>query len=117
KAEADVGMARALAGGKTSYPDGVCFHCQQSAEKYLKAILQNLGSPVPRTHDLEELLNRLLLHDATLGVLLKTLAALNRYAVEYRYPGRSASDRQARAALRRAEQVRGELRSRLGLKP
>lgn len=28
--------------------DAVCFHCQQSAEKYLKARLQGAGLPFPR---------------------------------------------------------------------
>ncbi len=105
-----------LAQGKTPYPDGVGFHCQQGAEKYLKANLQNMGLPVPRTHDLKELLNLLLPHDATLASLLSLLTSLNRYAVEYRYPGRSATIRQARAALRRMEVVRQELRTRLGLR-
>jgi HEPN domain-containing protein len=30
----------------------VCFHCQHAAEKYLKALLQEGGLVVPRTHDL-----------------------------------------------------------------
>jgi HEPN domain-containing protein len=71
---------------------------------------------VPRTHDLEALLNLLLPRDATLARLLSRLASLNRYAVEYRYPGRTATIRQAQAALRRMNEVRKELRLRLGLK-
>jgi HEPN domain-containing protein len=108
-------MARSLARGKAPYPDGVCFHCQQAAEKYLKGMLQEKGLPVPRIHDLELLLNFLLAHDVTLAVLLTPLASLNRYAVEYRYPGRTASIRQAKAALRRTTRIRTELRKRLGL--
>ena len=30
----------------------VCFHCQQCAEKYLKALLISRGVDFPRTHDL-----------------------------------------------------------------
>jgi HEPN domain-containing protein len=38
----------------------VCFHCQQSAEKYLKARIEEAGLRIPRSHDLESLLNILL---------------------------------------------------------
>jgi hypothetical protein len=42
---------------------------------------------VPRTHDLEDLLDLLLPHDPTLKPLRRGLGSLTRYAVEYRYPG------------------------------
>lgn len=37
--------------------DIVCFHCQQCAEKYLKALLVSLGVHFPKTHDLRLLLD------------------------------------------------------------
>jgi HEPN domain-containing protein len=40
KAEDDYLAARKLAKGGDPLPDQVCFHCQQSAEKLLKAILE-----------------------------------------------------------------------------
>jgi HEPN domain-containing protein len=95
--------------------DLICFHSQQAADRYLKALLQEQGLPAPRTHDLEELLARLLPHDATLRGLRRGLMILTPYAVEYRYPGEVASRRQARAALRWAERIRREARRRLGL--
>jgi HEPN domain-containing protein len=39
--------------------DTVCFHAQQTAEKYLKAVLVSAGIDPPRTHDLRLLLQRL----------------------------------------------------------
>jgi len=36
--------------------DAVCFHCQQSVEKYLKARLEEAGVNFPKTHDLIKLL-------------------------------------------------------------
>jgi HEPN domain-containing protein len=72
---------------------------------------------VPRTHDLEDLLDLLLPHDATLAPLRRGLHSLTRYAVEVRYPGLRATTRRMRAALRQAERVRRELRIRLGLPP
>ena len=37
KAEADYRLAAKLAADKESFYDQLCFHCQQAAEKYLKA--------------------------------------------------------------------------------
>jgi HEPN domain-containing protein len=96
--------------------DQVCFHCQQAAEKYFKALLQELGQPVPYTHDLEALFGLLLPHDASLGPLSRGLDTLSEYAVEYRYPGEHATTRDAQVALRRAERVRAEIRKRLKIR-
>src|SRR5262245_51906020 len=97
-AEEDWQVARDLA-GKTPPPrNAVCFHCQQCAEKYLKALLQEVGAPVPRTHDIEDLVDLLLPHDATLKSLRRG-AGLTKYAVEYRYPRMRATTRQMESAL------------------
>lgn len=115
KAEEDIEIARTLAALPSPKRDGACFHCQQAAEKYLKALLQELGLAVPKTHDLNNLLNLLLTHDGTLAPLRRGLQALSRYAVDYRYPGIRATTRRMEAALRQAERVRQELRDRLSL--
>lgn len=117
KAEDELTGACALAGLKPPPRDLVCFHCQQAGEKYLKALLQELGAVVPRIHDLKELLRLLLPHDATLAPLKRAAAGLTKYAVEHRYPGARATTRQMLAALRNAERVRKELRVRLRLSP
>jgi HEPN domain-containing protein len=108
KAEEDWAGARKLAGEEPPLRDLVCFHCQRAAEKYLKAV-------VPKTHDLESLLDLLLPGDATLAGLRRTVASLARYAVDYQYPDMRATRRQMDAALRHADEVRRESRDRLGL--
>lgn len=117
KAEEDLAAARRLPALKPPPRNVACFCCQQAAEKYLKALLQEVGAVVPRTHDLADLLNLLLPYDATLSSLRRSVAGLTKYAVEYRYPGMRATTRQMRSALRIAERVRSELRARLGLRP
>ena len=117
KAEADLRMAKALREKKPPLHDGVCFHGQQSAEKYVKAFLQETGVPVPRTHDLEKLHELAVPHDATLKSLLRGLRFLTVFAVEYRYPDADATARQAKSALRWAARVRLEIRKRLKLRP
>ena len=67
KAEADAAGAQSLADIKPVLNDLVCFHCQQAAEKYLKALMLELGLPPPRTHSLQQLLNLLLPHAANLN--------------------------------------------------
>ena len=119
KAEADWLHAKQTAETASSrrdtFHDQVCFHCQQSAEKYLKALLQESALVVPRTHDLVQLVDLLRPVDATLVALRRGMNSLTPYAVEYRYPGISATKRQAQAALRHAETVRAAIRQRLGL--
>jgi len=117
KAEEDVQAARDMAGRSPPLRNLACFHCQQAAEKYLKALLQELGVAVPRTHDLKQVLDLLLPRDATLAPLRRRAVSLTKYAVEYRYPGMRATTRQMQAALRTMERVRAELRARLGLPP
>jgi HEPN domain-containing protein len=96
--------------------DEVCFHCQQAAEKFFKALLQEWGLPVPKIHELDDLLTMLLPSDATLQVLRRGLRGLSRFAVDYRYPGFHANAQKSRAALRRSESIRIEVRTRLGLR-
>jgi HEPN domain-containing protein len=93
----------------------VVFHCQQAGEKYLKAVLCEEGMLIPRTHDLNQLRVMLLPKYRSLIGLRRLVVSLSRYAVDYRYPGLSASIRQMRAALRHAERLRSEIRTILGL--
>ena len=117
KAEEDVRSLRSLAATKPPPRDAVCFHCQQAVEKYLKALLQELGLVVPRTHNVKHLYDLLVLHDASLSSMRRSGGSLTKYAVEYRYPGILAKTRQMNAAIRIAERVRSELRTKLGLSP
>lgn len=87
------------------------------AEKYLKAILQELGHVVPRTHELAKLLILLMPHYPSLGRFRRTFVSLSRFAVDYRYPDENATRREAMTALRQAERIRVALRAILGLKP
>jgi HEPN domain-containing protein len=77
-----------------------CFHAQQCVEKYMKAILAVSGQPIPRTHDLlsVELIIR---KNCNLNMkrLLPCLRRLGQYAVEIRYPGATASVKDAISAI------------------
>jgi HEPN domain-containing protein len=116
KAESDYRAAAKLERGRGHFHDEVSFHCQQAAEKFLKALLEELGLTVPRTHLLTNLLNLLLPHYPSLRSLRRGLKFLTRFAIGPRYPGYSASKRQAQAALRWAGQVRDAVRPLLGIR-
>jgi HEPN domain-containing protein len=112
-----VRVARNEAAKPNPERDAVGFHCQQAAEKYLKALLCELSLHIPRIHELDDLLILLLPHHRQLAALKRILVSLSRFAVDYRYPGISATTRQMRAALRHAERVRLQARAILGLGP
>src|SRR5205807_1235816 len=60
KAESDRRVARKVIHFRPPEYDVACFHCQQAVEKYLKGLLNERGLPVPKTHDLLDLTDRLL---------------------------------------------------------
>lgn len=66
KAEADYRVAAKLYRSREAFHDQLCFHGQQSAEKYLKALLEELGLNIPHTHNLDDILSLLLPHHASL---------------------------------------------------
>src|SRR5436309_747348 len=111
KAEQDHAFAEHGSRSKIPVHDGVCFHCQQCAEKYLKGLMEERGLLVPKTHDLDQLLADLLPHHPTLRSLRRGLLFLSDFAVDVRYPGNNASKRQAVAALRWADRVRTQARA------
>jgi HEPN domain-containing protein len=86
-------------------------------EKYLKAILDQLGRPIQRTHDLGKLLAEITPFYASMAKLKRGVEFLTDFAVDARYPGGTMRKRQADAALRWAERVRAECRTLLGIKP
>ncbi len=61
------------------------FHCQQAAEKMLKALLSELGVRFRRTHDLQELLQHLEDAGHPLPDSLCVVVVYSPYAVTFRY--------------------------------
>ncbi len=116
KAEEDYALARQAGRSKVPLHDGVCFHCQQCAEKYLKGLMEELGLAVSKTHDLDALLTALRSNYPTLRSLRRGLVFLSDFAVDVRYPGKRASRRQAVAALRWAGRLRTTARALLGIR-
>ena len=95
---------------KRPTPNAVGFHCQQCAEKYLKAYLVLQGVSFPKTHDLLELHKICLSLDPTFEFIGDLLDRLSPYAVEFRYPGEEVSIEDAKAAVKTMKDVRRFMR-------
>jgi HEPN domain-containing protein len=116
KAEGDYELAAmALHSGKPRVYDGVCFHAQQCAEKYLKAYLMEHNQPFPKSHELDDLLDLCLPTDSSFEFQRGTLAALDPYAVRIRYPGFWAGGGDAQDAFSEITSFRTFIRAKLGI--
>ena len=96
--------------------DAVCFHSQQCAEKYLKAVLQANNRHIPKIHFLLELVALILKFDTSYEFLRADLDTLEDYSVRFRYPGNFAEKDQAQGAYQAVKTVREFIRQKLGAK-
>lgn len=106
KAEQDMQAAvQLLSLGNVSPIDVVCFHTQQCLEKYLKSVLVFYQIPVPKTHDIEELLN-LIPESDRFNMTTPEMRRMTAYAVDTRYPAsEEISLEDARKAVALAERI------------
>ena len=102
--------------GKVPMAGTASFHCQQCAEKYLKAFLQEHRIRFERKHDLLPLDDLCLKVDKEFMKIRVDLESLEDYAVAIRYPGVNASVELAEAAFDTAKRVRKFIRRKLNIK-
>lgn len=105
-AEDDFNAAQKLLRGKNPSIYGACFHAQQCAEKYMKAMLVVKGQRFPMIHDLltiDSLLQRV---GINMGIQENFLALLSSYAVRARYSEERPELEDAKEALKIAKTVR-----------
>jgi len=95
--------------------DGICFHAQQCAEKYLKARLCEAEITFGKIHDLVALLEQVLDAEPQWETFREDLAYLLDFAVTFRYPGESADAESALDARTRCELFRKAVRKSLEL--
>ena len=105
KGESDLQAARRLLESEEAY-DVVCFHAQQAAEKFVKAILALRGKEITRTHNLDQLRQQVSAIDQSIQIPA-AVTTLTPYAVQLRYDHDFWPDeRTARAAVDIATEVR-----------
>jgi HEPN domain-containing protein len=115
RAEEDFVLARTALKRKIPLASGACFHAQQCAEKYIKALLISKGADFPKTHDLLMLNNLCSSNGILLEMDPRHLNTLNDYAVRTRYPGNDPTAEDAREAIELAKMVRIFARKFMGL--
>ena len=95
--------------------DLVCFHAQQCIEKYLKAWLQEANLPVPRTHDLNELLNLIVPTRPEWRAWRFDFERFKPHAVAVRYETYYATEADVAHAVHICTEVRHAIRTTLQL--
>lgn len=115
-AEDDMNAAGKLVRGRKPSIYGACFHAQQCAEKYMKALLVVKGKRFPMIHDLVMINNLLQQAEVTMEIPENALALLSSYAIRARYSGDRPEMEDAKEAIEIAKSVRKFCRGFLGLK-
>lgn len=120
-AEADFETAEWVLERPTPLPRSVGFSAQQCVEKYLKAMLEEFGRPVPRTHDLgtlldlaADLLPALIPYRSAIEAIVPFAGVLRYSYDESLFPDIEDDAERAAATMRR---VRSIVRAALGLSP
>ncbi len=86
KADHDLGSAKVIYLHLPDYFDTIAFHCQQAAEKYIKAVLFFHQIEFQRSHDLIYLLELLSDKIEIDESWFKIAVSLNNFSVQIRYP-------------------------------
>ncbi len=90
KAHSDLLSAQILIANDPAILDTACFHCQQAAEKALKAFLVFKGVQFEKVHNTSYLLDMCLSLNPEFAAVQDQAELLNPFAVEVRYPGDAA---------------------------
>ncbi len=115
RAEEDLRNAEYTLTLEESCPFGtVCFHAEQCAEKYLKALLVFQGIDFPKTHNIPELL-ALVPSSVRPALSVEEQEQLTEYAIVTRYPGdwEPITRQDAEGAVKVARKVREAVRKHL----
>jgi HEPN domain-containing protein len=107
KSNDDLRSAEYLATMRHPTPDEIiCFHCQQSSEKYLKSYLFLHDIEPLKTHNLIELMEMCKKINNNFSTLLPQLDILTDYSVFPRYPNQlKITDEDMKVAIRYAKIV------------
>ena len=87
RADHDLRSAKALASLADPLLDTAIYHCQQAAEKSTKAWLQASNALIPKTHDIENLVELASDTNPDFAQFVKMAVVLTPYVSAFRYPG------------------------------
>ena len=116
KAEADWLVAVSLTRRrKIPVHDHACFLFQQSAEKYVKARMEEANPRIPKIHQVDQLIQMLLGTNPLWSVLLPVAKRISDYAVRICYPGNEATAAEVKRCHQDDKAIRHVARTALGL--
>ena len=78
--------ARVLGSADDAPLDTAIYHCQQTAEKAVKAFLVSKEISPEKTHDIRKLTLEAVVHEPRFNEVMDMAVALTPYAWEFRYP-------------------------------
>ena len=104
KALKDLGSAKLILDSGSQYFDQVCFLCQQSIEKLLKAYLTKNKVEIAKTHDLVKLVGDSSKLNEEFLKWKNHALNITIYAIDFRYPGEEATKEEALDAYQKAEE-------------
>ncbi len=108
RADEDLALIAVLLKEKAFFPNPICFHAEQAAEKYLKGFLAHHELHVRKVHDLETLVEDCKKVDQSFEEVLDDARFLNQFYIESRYPDDyiAFSSEDAKEACVRAEKIK-----------
>jgi len=116
KAEEDFQFAKINFEEEKEFFDQICFHFQQSAEKYLKAYIVAKNLEFRKIHELPTILDHCVKNDSSFEVLRDECEYLTEFYMETRYPtlweGKITKEH-AKKALMAIEKIRNFVRGKI----
>jgi HEPN domain-containing protein len=113
-ASQDLASAKYLLSMKPVPLEIICYHCQQSAEKYLKAFMAFKSMDIIKTHDLTALYKVIVDMDTSFEILKNECIDLTDFSVSTRYPYKLELDiKDAKKAIKDAENIQTFISSKL----
>ncbi|WP_375418890.1 HEPN domain-containing protein [uncultured Hymenobacter sp.] len=114
KADKDLALAEDIVSNPYHF-DSLAYHCQQAAEKYIKAALVSYEIRPPHTHNLRVLLDELNSVLPVPDAQYDAARLLNPFSTLTRYPTEDETEPPALELLELARQLRNWLRPALAL--
>ncbi len=115
-AEMDLSSAEFLQNMQPVPYEIICYHCQQSAEKYIKGFLVLQGEAIKKTHDLIILNKECRKYDESFITIEEPCILLTDYGIHVRYPfPMDINERDMKIALRSAHTIKDYILSKVNM--
>lgn len=102
KAANDLYAAQNLSSGENDPLDAAIYHCQQAAEKAVKAYICHVGLVIEKTHDVERLIKLAANHLPEFNGRMDDAEIVTPYATRFRYPMENAPEEPPRPEFEEA---------------